>query len=118
MRDCRATPAYKAKRKPNTRAEARRAFLEGMCARLLHTLMALHAKLKQPGHDSQIAEARAHRDQSTALTPGRRIKRASGSRRLDGFRAQGDQAGRGVDINLGLSEASGPVAPLGYSGEG
>lgn len=120
LREFHASAAYKAKRKPHTRAAARRAFLEAMSARLCAALSGLHTRLRRADHRAQVAEAQAFRDQSYDLTtPRHQLKKASASRRLEKFREMGDRAGQDVQVNLGVGGANGPLPALGYqAGEG
>ncbi|MFV3126098.1 DUF2786 domain-containing protein [Niveispirillum sp. KHB5.9] len=113
LRDFHGSAAYKAKRKPHTRAAARRAFLEAMAERLSRTLLGLHQQLGRTGHKAQLAEAWAYRDQSYALTtPRHQVKKAGKSQRLDKFRDMGDQAGRSVNVNLGVRGGGAPLPAL------
>lgn len=117
LREFHASAAYKAKRKPHTRAAGRRAFLEAMAARLCAALSGLHTRLRLADHLALVTEAREHRDQSYHLTtPRHPLKKAGASRRLDQFREMGDRAGRDVKVNLGVQGANAPLIGIVYQG--
>lgn len=117
LRELRASAQYKAKRKPHTRAAARRAFLEAMANRLSAALLKLRLEMGMDGHKALVTDAWAHSEATNGLATLQPIKKASGTQRLDRFRELGDQAGRSVNVNWGLSGESAPVAAIGYREE-